>query len=68
MQAGTMGVKEDRPLKLLTVKQAAESLGVSMRMVWRLIGEAELDRVNVGRCCRVPLASLEAFIAKGGVR
>jgi len=50
---------------LLTVRQVADQLGVSSRLVWRLIAEGRLGRVNVGRCVRVPATSVADFIAKG---
>jgi excisionase family DNA binding protein len=59
---------QDLSRKLLTVQEVADVLNVSTRMVWRLIAETELEKVSVGRCCRISVASLEAYIAKGGSR
>lgn len=54
--------------RLLSVPQVAEILGVSVRLIWRLLAVGELDRVNVGRCVRIPAESIEAFCARGGAR
>ncbi len=54
--------------QLLSVREAAASLRVSVRLIWRLLAVGELDRVNVGRCVRIPSESIKAFCAKGGAR
>lgn len=51
-----------------TVKQAGEILNVSRRTVYRLIGLGHLKVVHIGRAVRIPFASIEALIAKGGAR
>jgi excisionase family DNA binding protein len=63
----------DRPVptggvtpKLYSVGQTALALGVSARTVWRLIGQGELTKVNVGRAVRVSAASIDNFIKRGG--
>jgi excisionase family DNA binding protein len=52
---------------LLTVEQAAERLGTSVRFVRRLVFERRIAFVKVGRYVRITTADLEAFIAVGRV-
>ena len=47
---------------LLTVEQAAERLGTSVRFVRRLRAERRLAFVKLGKHLRVDAADLEAFI------
>jgi excisionase family DNA binding protein len=53
--------------KLLTVEEAAERLGTSVRFLRRLITERRIAFVRVGRHVRIDPADLEAFIAAGRV-
>ena len=53
--------------KLLTVEEAAERLGTSVRFLRRLIAERRIAFVRVGRHVRIDPADLEAFIAAGRV-
>jgi excisionase family DNA binding protein len=53
--------------KLLTVEEAAERLGTSVRFLRRLVGERRIAFVRVGRHVRIDPADLEAFIAAGRV-
>jgi excisionase family DNA binding protein len=53
--------------RLLTVEQAAERLGVSVRFVRRLVAERRIAYVKLGRHVRIAAADLEAFIAAGRV-
>jgi excisionase family DNA binding protein len=53
--------------KLLTVEEAAERLGTSVRFLRRLIAERRIAFVRVGRHVRIDPADLEAFIATGRV-
>ena len=52
---------------LLSVEQAAERLGTSVRFVRRLVFERRIAFVKVGRHVRITSADLEAFIATGRV-
>jgi excisionase family DNA binding protein len=56
---------------LLTVDQAAERLGTSVRFVRRLIAERRIAYVKLGRHVRIAADDLEAFIVtsriEGGV-
>jgi excisionase family DNA binding protein len=55
---------------LLTRREVAEALGVSVQTVARLIGRGELETVRVGeRFVRIPAESLEQYLQaqeKGG--
>jgi excisionase family DNA binding protein len=53
--------------KLLTVDQAAERLGTSVRFPRRLIAERRITFVRVGRHVRIPEAAIEGMIASGTV-
>jgi excisionase family DNA binding protein len=52
---------------LLSVEQAAERLGTSVRFVRRLIAERRIAYVKLGRHVRITAADLEAFVASGRV-
>ena len=51
---------------VLTVPQAAKAVAASPRSIWRLISLGELQSVRIGRAVRVTVASIEAFIERGG--
>jgi excisionase family DNA binding protein len=53
--------------KLLTVHQAAERLGTSVRFPRRLIAERRIVFVRVGRHVRIPEGVLDELIASGTV-
>lgn len=52
---------------LLTVDQAAERLGTSVRFPRRLIAERRITFVRIGRHVRIPEAEIDAMIATGTV-
>jgi len=52
---------------LLSVEQAAERLGTSVRFVRRLVFERRIAYVKVGRHVRITARDLDAFIAAGRV-
>ena len=52
---------------LLTVDQAAERLGTSVRFVRRLIAERRIVYVKLGGHVRIAADDLEAFIVAGRV-
>jgi excisionase family DNA binding protein len=59
-----------RPLeldRLLTIEQAAERLGTSVRFVRRLVFERRIAYVKVGRHVRITARDLDAFITAGRV-
>jgi excisionase family DNA binding protein len=47
---------------LLSVEQAAERLGTSVRFVRRLVFERRIAYVKLGRHVRIPARDLDAFI------
>ena len=51
----------------MTVDQAAERLGTSVRFVRRLVAERRIAYVKLGRHVRITAGDLEAFIAAGRV-
>ena len=53
--------------RLLTVEQAAERLGTSVRFVRRLIAERRIAYVKVGRHVRIGENDLAGFVAAGRV-
>jgi excisionase family DNA binding protein len=53
--------------RLLTLLEAAERLGTSVRFARRLVAERRIAFVKVGRHVRIDPADLEAFIAAGRV-
>jgi excisionase family DNA binding protein len=53
--------------RLLTVEEAADRLGTSVRFVRRLIAERRIAYVKVGRHVRLDPADVEAFIAASRV-
>jgi excisionase family DNA binding protein len=52
---------------LLSVEQAAERLGTSVRFVRRLIAERRIAYVKLGRHVRITAPDLEAFVVAGRV-
>ena len=52
---------------LLSVEQAAERLGTSVRFVRRLIAERRIAYTKLGRHVRIDPDDLDAFIAAGRV-
>ena len=53
--------------RLLTVGEAAERLGTSVRFPRRLIAERRIRYVKVGRHVRIPEVAIEQLIAAGTV-
>jgi excisionase family DNA binding protein len=53
--------------RLLTVEEAADRLGTSVRFVRRLVFQRRIPYVKVGRHVRIATGDLEAFIQAGRV-
>jgi excisionase family DNA binding protein len=53
--------------KLLTVEEAAERLGTSVRFVRRLVFERRIAYTKLGRHVRIATSDLDAFITAGRV-
>ncbi len=49
---------------LLTVEEAARRLGIGKTLAWELVWAGVLPSVRLGRCVRIPLAALEAWITE----
>ncbi|MFE4615780.1 excisionase family DNA-binding protein [Streptomyces sp. NPDC056747] len=56
------------PARLLTVYQAAELLGTSVRFPRRLIEERRITFVKVGRHVRIPEPAIAAYIENNTVQ
>ncbi len=53
--------------RLLTVEEAAERLGTSVRFVRRLVFERRIAYTKLGRHVRIADRDLDAFIAAGRI-
>jgi excisionase family DNA binding protein len=53
--------------QLLSVNQAAELLGTTVRFPRRLVAERRVRFIHVGRQVRIPLSALEDLIRDGTV-
>jgi excisionase family DNA binding protein len=53
--------------KLLTVEEAAERLGTSVRFMRRLIFERRIAYTKLGRHVRMATSDLDAFITAGRI-
>ena len=53
--------------KLLTVEEAADRLGTSVRFVRRLVLERRIAYIKVGRHVRISEADLAGFVAAGRI-
>ena len=53
--------------RLLTVEEAADRLGTSVRFIRRLIAERRIAYVRIGRHVRIAEADLASFVAAGRV-
>lgn len=52
-----------QPARLLTIDQAAERLGTSVRFIRRLRAERRLPFIKLGKHLRIDSGDLEAFVA-----
>jgi excisionase family DNA binding protein len=53
--------------RLLTVEEAADRLGTSVRFIRRLIAERRIAYVRIGRHVRIAEADLASFVVAGRV-
>lgn len=51
-------------VQLLTVRNVAEMLAVSVRHVWKLVSVGELPVVRIGRCARFDPRDAQAWIER----
>ncbi len=50
--------------KLLTVSEAALTLGLGRSLVYTLVAKGELVSIKIGRARRIPLSALDEFITR----
>ena len=50
--------------RCLTAEQAAEHLGIGRTTIYRLIDAGDLTSITIGRCRRIPLDCIAAFVAR----
>ena len=62
MAEARAGTTSDR--LLLTVEEAARRLGIGKTLAWELVWAGVLPSVRLGRCVRIPLRALEAWITE----
>jgi excisionase family DNA binding protein len=49
---------------LVTVPEAAAALSVSRATIYELLASGELESVRLGRSRKIPVAALEAYVAR----
>jgi excisionase family DNA binding protein len=59
-----MRTNDDGQQLLLTIPQAAHRLGVGRTTVYELSAAGEIEVAHIGRCARIPLASVDAFVER----
>jgi excisionase family DNA binding protein len=62
--AGPAGSAAGLTPRLVTILDAAGLLGVGRSTVYELIATGEIEVVHIGRSARVPISSLDAFVAQ----
>ena len=53
---------ENSALTLLTARQVASALGISMRKLWSLTNSKEIVSIRIGRAIRYDAEDLRAFV------
>lgn len=56
---------EFRPKKLVSIKEAAELLGLSDRWVYNRIADGSIPIIKLGGATRISLADLEKIVEQG---
>lgn len=59
-----MRTNDDGQQVLLTIPQTAQRLGVGRTTVYELTTAGELEVVHIGRCARIPVASVDNFVER----
>jgi excisionase family DNA binding protein len=54
-----------KDIQLLTKREAAARLGVSVDTVGRLVHRGELSVITIGRCVRIPADGLARLVERG---
>lgn len=68
--ANNVRIPEPSEVQLLTLRQAADRLAVSIPTIYRLMEDGELPWIKLGKARRVPLAAVVALVARntrGGI-
>jgi len=52
------------PRAALTVRETAQSLGISERMTWALVKDQQIASFRVGRLVRITPAAIQDYIAR----
>lgn len=59
-----VGDQRSEPKRLLlSVREAADVLGIGRSKLYELLASNELAVVRIGRSVRIPVSALEAFVA-----
>lgn len=59
-----MDEKDWSERKAVSVKAAADLLGVSARTVWRMIADGQLHAIRVRRCTRLAVAEVLGYLER----
>ena len=59
-------IEKEIPPLAYCIEDAAVALGVGRTLVYRLISEGLITRVKAGKRSLIPVAELDAFLARGG--
>lgn len=58
-------ISEQSDARLLSPELAARELGISRRMIFKLLGTGEIRSLKIGRARRIPSEELERYILRG---
>jgi excisionase family DNA binding protein len=50
------------PRVVLTIEEAADSLGIGRSFMYALVQAGEIESVRIGRLHRIPVAALDGYI------
>jgi excisionase family DNA binding protein len=62
---GKMKDLEFRPKRLVSIKQAAELLGLSDRWLYNKIADGSIPIIKLGGATRIAISDLEQIVEKG---
>lgn len=51
---------------LLTIEEAAEQLGIGRTLMYRLIGDGEIESIRIGRLRRIPTSAVQDYARRLG--
>jgi excisionase family DNA binding protein len=64
---GVLGMEMTSQKRMVSVRQAAEELGLSVACVRKWIAERRMEYVRLGRAIRVPGSEIDRLIAEGTI-